>query len=78
MTEPQRTWLATIDISAGETFSIPAGVDIESAAAEIMEASFQQAEEARRIAGGAAPPQKPRVVRDWLWTDGYGEEGPPK
>jgi hypothetical protein len=77
MSEPQKIWLATIDIKPGEVLAIP-NVDVEDAAAVIQEASFQQAEEARRIAEGAEVPKRPKVVRDWLWTDGHGEEGPPR
>jgi hypothetical protein len=74
-----KTYLATIDITAGETFSIPAGMDVESAAAELQKASFRASEEARKIAEGAPPqPQPPRVVRDWLWCDGGPDVGLPK
>ena len=73
-----KIYLGTFDVKPGEVLAIPTA-DVEAAAAVIQEASFQQAEEARRVAEGIAlPPPKPRVVRDIIWTDGYGEEGPPR
>ena len=69
-----KIYLGTFDIKPGEVLAIPTA-DVEAAAAVIQEASFQQAEEARRVAEGIAlPPPKPRVVRDIIWTDGWADD----